>query len=229
MRRQRPRAPPTPAAAPGAGRAAAPWTWKVGTVEIADTKATVVLESPPLVVEIAKGTITGLESAAGTRAARRSPDQGGAGDARPHRDGRARSARGAARRADPGGVALGRLLTAASGPAPVRLPTGTLARRPDHPGRSGPADRRRQARDRGSRRAASEGGGLRRRLEAARGWASRKRACRACCPASKPTTPEPMRIDLERLALTDAGRDPDADRERSRAPRERRAGGGDDR
>lgn len=45
-----------------------PWVWKVGTVDIVDTRATVVLEPPPLVVEITKGTITGLESAPGSRA-----------------------------------------------------------------------------------------------------------------------------------------------------------------
>jgi uncharacterized protein involved in outer membrane biogenesis len=46
---------PSPAPSPVSAEPPRPWTWKVDTVEIADTKATVVLETPPLVVEIAKG------------------------------------------------------------------------------------------------------------------------------------------------------------------------------
>jgi hypothetical protein len=119
--------PDEPAPSPGAEPASPsprPWTWKVGTVDILDTRATVVLEPPPLVVEITKGTITGLESAPGSRA---------------QVDLKIREERGTLALAgtvglDPlaaqltakiAGLGLGRLL-AAVGAAPVQLPTGTL-------------------------------------------------------------------------------------------------------
>jgi uncharacterized protein DUF748 len=122
--------PAAPAPTPGAEPALAsepprPWVWKVGTVDIVDTRATIVLEPPPLVVEIAKGTITGLESAPGSRAQvdlNIQEEQGTlalAGTV-------GLDPLAAQLTAKIAGLPLGRLLAAATGTAPVKLPTGTL-------------------------------------------------------------------------------------------------------
>lgn len=104
----------------------APWTWKVGTVDIVDTRATIVLAAPPLVVEIAKGTITGLESAPGTRAAvdlQIKEQQGTLGLAGTV----GIDPLAAQLTAKLGGLALGHLLEASGAPVGVQLPTGTLS------------------------------------------------------------------------------------------------------
>ena len=103
-----------------------PWVWKVGTVDIVDTRATVVLAEPPLVVEIAKGTITGLESARGSHAdvdLQIKEEQGTLGLTGTV----AIDPLAAQLTAKLGGMALGHLLAASGAPVPVRLPTGTLS------------------------------------------------------------------------------------------------------
>lgn len=116
---------PPPVAPRPAPSPAAPWTWKVGTVEITDTRATVVLEPPPLVLEIVKGTVTGLESAPGSRAQldlQVREEQGTVGLV----GSVGLDPLGATLTAKIDGLGLARLL-AATGAAPVQLSGGTLA------------------------------------------------------------------------------------------------------
>ncbi len=121
-----PAAPVSPPAVelPPPSEPARPWVWKVGTVDIVDTRATVVLEPPPLVVEITKGTISGLESTPGSQAQAdlHIQEQQGtlalAGTV-------GLDPLAAELTAKITGIALGRLL-AATGAAPVQVPTGVL-------------------------------------------------------------------------------------------------------
>jgi hypothetical protein len=119
-----PESPPatTPAAPSVPARA---WVWKVGTVDIVDTRTTIVLEPSPLVVEIANGKFTGLESAPGTRAGvdlQIKGEQGMVALA-----GKVGIDPPAAQlTAKLSGVAFGRLLAASGTPLPVQPPTGTL-------------------------------------------------------------------------------------------------------
>jgi len=123
--------PPAPSAGPPAASAeqsepARPWVWKFGTVDIIDTRTTIVLEPSPFVVEIAKGTITGLESAPGTRAGVDLQIKEGQGilglTGKVGID-----PLSAQLSAEFAGVALGRLLAASGTPLPVQLPTGSLS------------------------------------------------------------------------------------------------------
>jgi hypothetical protein len=118
---------PLPAATPAVpSEPLRPWVWKVGTVDIVDTRTTLVLEPPPLVVEIVKGTITGLDSAPGTRAGvdlKIKEEQGVLGLA-----GQVGIDPPAAQlSAKLEAVALNRLLAVSGAPMPVQLPTGTLS------------------------------------------------------------------------------------------------------
>ncbi|HLY39497.1 MAG TPA: DUF748 domain-containing protein, partial [Candidatus Binatia bacterium] len=65
--RRKDAAPPPTEAAPAAP--ATPWTWKVGTVEVTDTTAHVLLEPPPLALTIAHATIRDASSEPGSRTA----------------------------------------------------------------------------------------------------------------------------------------------------------------
>ena len=60
----KPAAPPEPAPAEPAG----PWQWRVGTVDLKDAHVTLVLEPPPLEVDVVHATVEGLASEPGTTA-----------------------------------------------------------------------------------------------------------------------------------------------------------------
>lgn len=112
------------ATSPPAPAPPAPWTWKVGEVEITDTRATVMLEPPPLVLDVVKGTVSGLES---------TPDSRARLDLRLRQDTATLDFAGsfgldplgATLTAKIAALGLGRLV-AATGAAPVELPGGTL-------------------------------------------------------------------------------------------------------
>ncbi len=65
--RHEPAAPPEPP--PKEAAPATPWTWKLGTLEVRDTTAHLVLEPPPLALTIASATIRDASSAPGSRLA----------------------------------------------------------------------------------------------------------------------------------------------------------------
>jgi hypothetical protein len=196
-------APPEPAAppasaSPAAAEPAPPWTWKVGTVDITDAKATVVLEPPPLAVEIVKGTVTGLESAPGSRAQvdlQLRQDRGTIGLA----GSVVLSPLAATLHTKIDGLALGTLL-AASGATPIQLPTGTLGADLDVKAEQGPlvvagklsiadlAVKTPQGQDFGA-------GWKRLELDV------REIRVPGVFPGTKPITPEPIRVDLDRLQL----------------------------
>ncbi len=205
-----PTAPPTsdPAAVPPADSTTAsssdpaepppPWTWRVGTVEITDTRATVVLEPPPLVVEIVKGAVTGLDSTPGARAAvdlQLEEEQGTLGlTGTVGLDPLAMDLVATLR-----GLALGRLL-AASGPSPVLLPTGTLAGELTLHADQGPLHVAGSLSVADLGLTLSEGAGF------AVAWKQldvgiKEARVPGVLPGSAPAAPEPIRLDLDRLKL----------------------------
>jgi hypothetical protein len=116
-----------PGSPPAADPNAAAWTWKVGTIEVTDSTATVFLEPPPLGVVVRKVVVEGLSSEPGSSADLRAEidlaDDGGTlalgGRVRPAPVGARVDVRVA-------GLDLARLATAAGG-LPVRLAKGALS------------------------------------------------------------------------------------------------------
>ncbi|HUE30844.1 MAG TPA: DUF748 domain-containing protein [Verrucomicrobiae bacterium] len=114
-----PPAPPAEGTPPGA-----PWTWSVTKLEVSDTLAKVFLEPPPLEIRIVKATVTDLSSAAGSTAAVALEVREGDGTiALDGTIGLDPLAAHLTARLDR--LALGRLV-AATGAAPVLLPGGAL-------------------------------------------------------------------------------------------------------
>jgi Domain of Unknown Function (DUF748) len=183
---------------PGPVKAPAPWVWKVATIEIVDTRATVVLEPPPLVVEIAKGTITGLENATGSRA----------GVDLQIKEKQGTLALAGTIALDPvagelaaklNGIALGRLL-AATGTAPVELPSGTLNGEVTIRVDQGPlvvAGKLAIADLRAGLPVGKDFGVAWKRLE----LGIKQVRVPGVLPATAPATPEPVRVDLDSLKL----------------------------
>jgi len=178
---------------------ATPWTWKVGTVDIVDTRATIVLAAPPLVVEIARGAITGLESAPGTRAAvdlQIKEDQGTLG-----LTGTVGIDPLAAQlTAKLGSLALGHLLEASGAPVGVRLPTGTLSGDVTIQADQGPlvVAGTLVIADLGVRLPKGEDFGV--------DWKQLELGIKqvrvpGVLPGTAPATPEPIRVDLDSLKL----------------------------
>jgi uncharacterized protein involved in outer membrane biogenesis len=113
-----------PPAEPKPEKPAPPWTWEVHTVEVTDTKATVVLEPPPLEVTIVKASVKGLRSEPGTKSELALEVRQGEGTIVV--DGTfGLDPLGARVRTRITGLAVGPLLAAAGG-VPVRLPGGVL-------------------------------------------------------------------------------------------------------
>jgi len=113
-----------PAPPPEGAPPPAPWTWSVAKLEVSDTLAKVFLEPPPLEIRIVKATVTDLSSAAGSSAS----------VALELREGEGTIALDGTVGLDPlaahltvrlDRLALGRLV-AATGAAPVLLPGGAL-------------------------------------------------------------------------------------------------------
>jgi len=121
----RPSAPvATPPAPPPEGAPPAPWTWSVAKLEVSDTLAKVFLEPPPLEIRIARATVTDLSSAAGSSATVALELREGEGTiALDGKVGLDPLAAHLTARIDR--LALGRLV-AATGAAPVLLPGGAL-------------------------------------------------------------------------------------------------------
>ncbi len=113
-----PRPPPEGAPPP------APWTWRVANLEVSDTLAKVFLEPPPLEIRIVKATVTDLSSAEGSPATVALELREGEGTiALDGKVGLDPLAAHLTARIDR--LALGRLV-AATGAAPVLLPGGAL-------------------------------------------------------------------------------------------------------
>jgi uncharacterized protein DUF748 len=113
-----------PAAEPKSEKPAPPWTWEVHTVEVTDTKATVVLQPPPLEITIVKATVKGLRSEPGTKSELALEVR--QGDGTIAIDGTfGLDPLGARLRMRITGLAIPPLVTAAGG-VPVRLPGGVL-------------------------------------------------------------------------------------------------------
>jgi hypothetical protein len=191
---------PEPAATPAApSEPAPPWVWKVGLIDIVDTRATIVLEPPPLVVEIAKGRITGLESAPGTRAGvdLQIREKQGMLDLTGKVGIDPPAARFAAKLA---GVALGRLLAAGGAPLPVELPSGTLSGEVTIQADKGPliVAGKLAVADLSVRLPQGQDFGLdSKQLE----LAIKQLRLPDVLPGTTPPTPEPVRVDLDSLKL----------------------------
>ena len=61
-------APAPPAPAPAAPAETSPWTWRVAEVDLRDTHLTVLLEPPPLEIDVVSATVIGLASEPGSLA-----------------------------------------------------------------------------------------------------------------------------------------------------------------
>ena len=120
----RPAAEPAPPTEPTPEKPAPPWTWEVHTVEVTDTKATVVLEPPPLEITVVKASVKGLRSEPGAKSELALEVRQGEGTI--NIDGTfGLDPLGARLRTRIAGLAVGPLLAAAGG-VPVRLPGGVL-------------------------------------------------------------------------------------------------------
>src|SRR5262249_17899220 len=116
--------PAAPPAEPKPEKPAPPWTWEVHTVDVTDTKATVVLEPPPLDVTLVKASVKGLRSEPGTKSELALEVRQGEGTITVEGT-FGLDPLGARVRTRIAGLAVGPLVAAAGG-VPVRLPGGVL-------------------------------------------------------------------------------------------------------